>query len=340
MRNIEATCQVCSSKFTKIRESHICCSVSCANKLKTFGEHTCSKCGDTFTANSGNQKRCQACIPRYKPRQKVSWKCEWCGKEEQRSKWYAENRRFCSKSCSDAYQKLPENNPNYRGGGIQVTCQICGKTFERPPYDAKRRQFCSRECQGEAYKTKYAGEDNPFHGKAHNAETKQKISKQNTGRLKGEKSPFFGKEFSRKHRENMSIAQAKRQAEGRGCSYIGEKGWYISTITGERNRYESSYEIARFQQLDALGAKWKKHHGIIIRYWWKSTSHRYTPDVLIEYPDGYKVIEEIKPSNMVDDERNQAKFKAAKRYCKKHGYKFCIITEFDLGLKKPKGAIV
>lgn len=47
-------------------------------------------------------------------------------------------------------------------------CRFCGK-------ETKNRVYCNRKCQGEGYKEQLKGENNPFFGKKHDAETMRKI---------------------------------------------------------------------------------------------------------------------------------------------------------------------
>ena len=86
-------------------------------------------------------------------------------------------------------------------------------------------------------------------------------------------------------------------------------------------------------------------------------NRRYFPDFIIQVKDSDGLIRtemiEVKPyKQMVGPERNparktkawiyevktyatnMAKWEAAKKYCKKKGWSFRIITEYDLGLKK------
>lgn len=42
-----------------------------------------------------------------------------------------------------------EDNPNYRGGSIQLDCPQCGASFSVKPSLASKRTFCSRECVNE-----------------------------------------------------------------------------------------------------------------------------------------------------------------------------------------------
>lgn len=51
----------------------------------------------------------------------------------------------------------------------------------------------------------------------------------------------------------------------------------------------------------------------------------YEPDFLVKSSAGYKLVE-LKPESMLQDAVNQAKWEAARRWCKEHAYQFEIIT--------------
>jgi len=111
--------------------------------------------------------------------------------------------------------------------------------------------------------------------------------------------------------EKAALNMQKRLGSGK---YIYKQGTYCSTVTGQHEWYHSSWELQRFQELDRLGLKWTKKHGIIIRYKWNDKYHFYTPDILI--PD-LNQLEEIKPNIFTLEPQNQAKFEAARNYCNK-----------------------
>lgn len=72
--------------------------------------------------------------------------------------------------------------------------------------------------------------------------------------------------------------------------------------------------------------------------------HRYFPDVFVIFNNGDKVIIEIKPhkEKFINENKritpkmqqtyliNQAKWEAAKKFSESHGYKFIVMTEYDL----------
>ena len=82
-------------------------------------------------------------------------------------------------------------------------------------------------------------------------------------------------------------------------------------------------------QLDDIGVKWTKKHGIRIPYE-DPNGHikHYVPDFLIE---GI-IIEEVKPGILVKSEfdNNNRKYDAAIDFCKKNGFQYRIITEKEL----------
>ena len=63
-----------------------------------------------------------------------------------------------------------------------------------------------------------------------------------------------------------------------------------------------------------------------IKYRYKGKTHYYIPDFIIQYTDGSTYLIEVKPKDLVKDIINQKKFKAARKYCKKHHLGFKIWT--------------
>ncbi len=58
--------------------------------------------------------------------------------------------------------------------------------------------------------------------------------------------------------------------------------------------------------------------------------HRYFPDVFILTSDNDKFIIEIKPSKQSKNPINLAKWEAAEKWAKDHGYRFIVVTEKEL----------
>jgi len=133
---------------------------------------------------------------------------------------------------------------------------------------------------------------------------------------------------------------------------------YIQPIDKTMNKniypeYRSSWELHfyRFCDISPSVKHWSTEY-INIMYIspldWKK--HRYFPDVFVEFNNGQRVIIEIKPrkekiiqeNKRITDKMkntyavNQAKWEAARIFAESKGYKFVVMDEFDLGIKKRK----
>lgn len=76
-----------------------------------------------------------------------------------------------------------------------------------------------------------------------------------------------------------------------------------------------------------------------INYFYEGASHRYIPDIFVEYNDGKKELWEIKPKSQTKMPKNVAKWQAANEYCKKRNWNFIVLTETGLKILKKKGKI-
>lgn len=146
----------------------------------------------------------------------------------------------------------------------------------------------------------------------------------------------------------------------RRTKYIGAKqGWYRlvnpekyrqpldETMKSTRDgfiQYKSSLEMKAIRYADAHpGVEWWSMEPFPIHYI-KPTDgkvHRYFPDLLVKQGEATIVIEvkhssEVKPPSRTNVDAcltyavNQAKWAAARKFCKEHGLYFCILTEKDL----------
>lgn len=98
--------------------------------------------------------------------------CDWCGDTYTERPYRLEERDhlFCDRECMGKWRSenfVGDDGTNYKGGPIEVECQNCGDVFtaKRAAFnDSAAKQnptYCSNECQGEHFKTRYAGEQNP-----------------------------------------------------------------------------------------------------------------------------------------------------------------------------------
>lgn len=108
-------------------------------------------------------------------------------------------------------------------------------------------------------------------------------------------------------------------------------GIHISMKSGAQ-RYQSSWELEFYKSLDENElVKSYYTQPFPIPYLWEDGSyHSYFPDCLIKYIDGHKELVEIKPSCFVNDEINQLKFEAGRRYALENNLTFKIVTENEI----------
>lgn len=95
----------------------------------------------------------------------------------------------------------------------------------------------------------------------------------------------------------------------------------------------STYEYARLQQLenddDVL---WFGRCADRIPYTLNNKTHHYTPDIVVERRSSGTSVEEIKPSELVGRQENQAKAMAATEFYRHLGVSYRIVTQVDIGL--------
>jgi len=150
------------------------------------------------------------------------------------------------KICWDNLETLIYNKKTgkwYKGTKTYIEiehCYICNEPF----LGRKNSKCCSKECQ---YKY-YIGEKNPFYGKKHTKEIKEKISKNRKGKSKGKDrynyNPYLHKniptydnyapqlewvEKVRRNQDDPNILEVT-------CSKCGE--WYIPKISSVNSRIQ------------------------------------------------------------------------------------------------------
>jgi hypothetical protein len=117
--------------------------------------------------------------------------------------------------------------------------------------------------------------------------------------------------------------------------------------------YRSSWELHFYRYCDISPAVeyWSTEY-IAIPYIspLDQKQHRYYPDVFVIFKNKEKMMIEIKPYKeqfLNENKRitekmkrtylvNQAKWEAAKTFAELNNYKFIVMNEYDLGIKKPK----
>jgi hypothetical protein len=116
------------------------------------------------------------------------------------------------------------------------------------------------------------------------------------------------------------------------------KGYFHSDKNNKDFPYRSTYELKAFEILEADNKVFKyEYETLRIRYYGKDNrKHAYRPDLFV---NDSRIIEVksnwiFEKQNTSDDDTVFRKFRAAKRFAKKHGYTFEVWTEKELGLVK------
>ena len=133
------------------------------------------------------------------------------------------------------------------------------------------------------------------------------------------------------HRAMLSRRATERLRTGGSF----DRGGYISEKAGCVG-YHSGWELQRWKDLDANSevVTWEVQPCSIL-YEWRGV-RRYTPDALITYRDGTRVLEEIKPRKVIEYDNKHygkiaAKFAAARIYCNERGWVFRVIDHVEVG---------
>lgn len=177
MAELNFTCSVCGKRLhlppsQLIKRKY--CSNECAHK-DMVGENgsnwrggkkkiNCDYCGKEFYRKpshiyDGNnycsnncRQRAQIGTKRPETRNRVIKYCRVCGKEIEVKKSHADiEGNYCSLECRTiGYVEngvfSGENNPNWRGGKVELICENCGKKYYKTPSLADKSRFCSRSC--------------------------------------------------------------------------------------------------------------------------------------------------------------------------------------------------
>ena len=134
--------------------------------------------------------------------------------------------------------------------------------------------------------------------------------------------------------EAANASRSRSQAAALASLKKGGHPAFTSTLwqSSKAGRWEwarSSYEIVRMSQLDSDPnvTRWTR----VVEPVPYGDGKNYLPDFLVEYQDGRKIVEEVKPAGLLTDEDVKAKAEAASEYFGVQGIGYKIITEQDIG---------
>lgn len=256
---------------------------------------------------------------------------------------------------------------------LERKCPTCERVIKYSnKYNLKKAQKNNRDCKicsskknrPEGYREKlsekFKGENNPmwgkkgglnpFYGKKHTKESKEKIIKNKdysvyktekfrkkiSDLTKGNKNPMYGKSlynvWSEKYGTRIADEKMKELKLKQSVLNSGEKnnmfgkpsprnsgngicGWYKNWFF--RSLLELSYMI---NVIERFGLVWEtgEKEKYKIEYNFNGIIRNYFPDFII----GNKYIVELKPKKLQKTPLNQSKFLFAKKFCSQNGYKF------------------
>lgn len=112
--------------------------------------------------------------------------------------------------------------------------------------------------------------------------------------------------------------------------YKRATGRFASNKMGRMMYWESTLERDYFYLLefdpDVLSYR---EQSFKIHYTYEGEKRVYTPDILVVRKNKTQVVE-VKPSSKINNKRNLLKFNVGRRYCKKNGYEFIVVTEKEI----------
>jgi hypothetical protein len=152
-------------------------------------------------------------------------------------------------------------------------------------------------------------------------------------KMTGVNNPFFGKKHTEESRQKMSKTRSSLIADGYidlKPSHYGLKGYYTSTKTNQNFRFDSFIEFIRMILLDREESviSWTKRHSIKIQYALDGNTKNYIPDFEIIKTDGSKTIEEVK--GYENENKKEAKFSALRSFCEEKGFNCSIVVYDDI----------
>lgn len=199
-------------------------------------------------------------------------------------------------------------------------------------------------------KGKLSGTNNPFYGKTHTEETKEKIRNRDKSyfatveykqkvsvNTKGEKNPMYGKSvydvwvakygFNAAEEMMMQYREKKRRlASGSGNPMYGKpspqgsgngwSGWYKNVY------FRSLKELSYMVSLDQSGVSWEPAEWIKIAYKGHDGADRtYCPDFLVDH----NLLVEIKPTRLMSSKIVKLKEAAADLHWREKGLTYQLI---------------
>ena len=256
-----------------------------------------------------------------------------------------------TRTCPECGMEIEHKSKRSRDSSHKTgrPCQSCGAKKRLQKYGLNSA-FAANNVKG-----KMAGVNNPFYGKTHTEETKEKIRNKDksffstpeykqkvSANTKGEKNPMYGKrvydvwiskyginkaeEMMKEYREkkrrlssgsgNPMYGKPSPQGSGNGWS-----GWYKGVY------FRSLKELSYMVSLDQYGVSWKTAECVKIAYkGYDGADRTYSPDFLVDD----KLLVEIKPERLMSSRIVKLKEAAADLYCEEKSLIYQLVDPPDM----------
>lgn len=251
--------------------------------------------------------------------------CVICDRIVWHGKLTAHIKQTHSLSARDYYHK------HILKSEVVPKCIECGKELEFVVLSNPYHETCSMKCKYKRRETAWVGENNPFFGRKHSEEARNKMSDSAIARgphpgFSEYLKPIWSVETRAKHGEFMRERWKDRNYRNSVYSR-GKQGYYESTKAGIV-MYKSSWELNTYKLLDSdYFVESYIYEPFPIPYSLDEKPRNYYPDLLIIYADGYKEVVEIKPCCFLKYLDVRIKIYAAIDFCLSNGYGFDLWTE-------------
>jgi len=242
-------------------------------------------------------------------------KCPIC---ETEFKVYGKQKRvYCSRLCMKrAYSERFSGVGNPNSKNAEKYCRGCGKRLFRKT----KGDYCAH-CRD------LAGEANPFYGRKHSADTKQKMS-QSHADFHGEKNPFAGQSHSEEVRAMLSEEKKKL------WSVMPEKerkkviSNLMRGLATQRSGAYTNPEMIVAQELDKMELSFDHNAPLYGKFFVDfllpcGTIIEVFGDYWHGNPDIFKVLTETQ-------KKQQAKDRSRVAYLKACGHRVIVLWEHDL----------
>jgi len=153
-------------------------------------------------------------------------------------------------------------------------------------------------------------------------ETKKKISEAN----KGEKNGMYGRRMSEKEKQRKSRLMKEKILAGEFTPNSNNRNTHWDSYY-KNKKYRSSWE-ALYHFFDAAA----EYETIRIPYEYNNLEHIYIVDFVNHQT---KTLIEVKPEEMLNDKRTQAKIAAAKEWCLENNYNL-LVADKNYFISKPR----